>query len=125
MTVLVQKGDPYTFFRRIPIHAAQGATLADPTLAGIVLRSTRPTVMPGILYRLFSARAKLDRHRQVDGFAGAGEIVVRSVDGRPVPLHVDASDSDGHASTPEPTASTANRRRRRYRGWSLASGRRR
>jgi diacylglycerol kinase family enzyme len=89
VTVLVQKGDPYTYFRKIPIHAAQGATLADPTLAGIVLRSTRPTVMPGILYRLFSARAELDRHRQVDGFAGVEEVVVRSVDGRPVPLHVD------------------------------------
>ncbi len=41
VTVLVQKGD-YTYFRRIPIHAAQGATLADPTLAGIVLRNLRP-----------------------------------------------------------------------------------
>ena len=84
-----RRATPTPTSARIPIHAAQGATLADPTLAGIVLRSTRPTVMPGILYRLFSARAKLDRHRQVDGFAGVGEVVVRSVDGRPVPLHVD------------------------------------
>jgi diacylglycerol kinase family enzyme len=89
VTVLVQKGDPYTYFRKIPIRAAQGAELTDPTLAGIVLRSTRPTVMPGVLWRLFSANARLERHRQVDGFAGAHEIVVRSVDGRPVPLHVD------------------------------------
>jgi diacylglycerol kinase family enzyme len=89
VTVLVQKGDPYTYFRRIPIHAAQGAELTDPTLAGVVLRSTRPTVMPGVLWRLFSARARLERHRQVDGFAGARDLVVRSVDGRPIPLHVD------------------------------------
>jgi diacylglycerol kinase family enzyme len=89
VTVLVQKGDPYTYFRRIPIHAAEGAELTDATLAGVVLRSTRPTVMPGVLWRLFSARAELARHRQVDGFAGARELVVRSTDGRAVPLHVD------------------------------------
>jgi hypothetical protein len=41
------------------------------------------------MWRLVSARARLERHRQVDGFAGAHEIVVRSADGRPVPLHVD------------------------------------
>jgi diacylglycerol kinase family enzyme len=89
VTALVQKGDPYTYFRRIPIRAGQGAQLTDPTLAGVLLRSTRPTVMPGILWRLFSARAPLARHRQVDGFAGVRELVIRSVDGRPVPLHVD------------------------------------
>ena len=58
-------------------------------LAGIVLRSTRPTVMPGVLYRLFSARAKLERHRQVDGFTGVRDLVVRTTDGRPIPLQVD------------------------------------
>jgi diacylglycerol kinase family enzyme len=89
VTVLVQKGDPYTYFRKIPIRAAQGPELTDPTLAGAVLRSTRPSVMPGVLYRLFSARARLTQHRQVDGFTGARDIVVRSVDGHPVPLHVD------------------------------------
>jgi diacylglycerol kinase family enzyme len=89
VTVLVQKGDPYTYFRKIPIRAAHGAELTDHTLAGVVLRSTRPTVMPGVMWRLFSQRARLERHRQVDGFAGAREVVVRSVDGRPVPLHVD------------------------------------
>jgi diacylglycerol kinase family enzyme len=89
VTVLVQKGEPYTYFRKIPIHAAHGARLTEPTLAGVVLRSTRPTVMPGVMYRLFSAKARLERHRAVDGFTGAHEVVVRSVDGRPVPLHVD------------------------------------
>jgi diacylglycerol kinase family enzyme len=86
---LVQKGEPYTYFRRIPIHAAHGAELTDQTLAGVVLRSTRPTVMPGVMYRMFSAKAKLERHRQITGFTGTHDVVVRSVDGRPVPLHVD------------------------------------
>ena len=42
------------------------------------------------LCRLLSARApSSSRHRQVDGFADAREVVVRSVDGHPVPLQVD------------------------------------
>jgi hypothetical protein len=45
--------------------------------------------MPGVMYRLFSAKAKLEKHRQVDGFTGVHDVVVRSVDGRAVPLHVD------------------------------------
>jgi diacylglycerol kinase family enzyme len=89
VTALVQKGDPYTYFRKIPIRVAEGAKLTDPTLAGVLLRSTRPTIMPGVLWRLFSARAQLAAHRQVDGFAGIRELAIRSVDGRPVPLHVD------------------------------------
>lgn len=89
VTVLVQKGDPYTYFRRIPIRAAVGAELEVPTLAGVVLRSSRPTVMPGVLWRLFSERAQLVKHRQVDGFADVRAITVRSVDGQPVPLQVD------------------------------------
>src|SRR3954453_6792869 len=83
VTVLVQKGDPYTYFRKIPIHAAQGARLTDPSLAGVVLRNTRASVMPGVLWRLFSERAHLTRHRQVDGFTGVRELVVRTTDGRP------------------------------------------
>jgi diacylglycerol kinase family enzyme len=89
VTVLVQKGDPYTYFRRIPIHAGVGAELTDTTLSGVSLRTSRPTVMPGVLWRLFSARAQLPRHRQVDGFSDVARLTVRSTDGRPVPLHVD------------------------------------
>jgi len=89
VTALVQKGDPYTYFRRIPIHAGVGATLEVPTFAGIVLRTSRPTIMPGVLWRLFSERAELPKHRQVDGFCDVSELTVRSLDGAPVPLQVD------------------------------------
>ena len=89
VTALVQKGDPYTYFRHIPIHAADPVELTDPRLSGVVLRTSRPTIMPGILWRLFSARARLVRHRQVDGFTSTRDVVARSVDDRPVPLHVD------------------------------------
>jgi diacylglycerol kinase family enzyme len=89
VTALVQKGDPYTFFRDVPIRAGEGAQLTNATLAGVVLRTTRATVMPGVMWRMFSARARLVRHRQVDGFTGVQQLLVRSTDGRPMPLHVD------------------------------------
>jgi diacylglycerol kinase family enzyme len=89
VTTLVQKGEPYTYFRRIPVHAGRGAQLTDDTLAGVLLRSTRPSVMPSVTWRLLSARAELAKHRQVDGFADVRELIVRSIDGRAVPLHVD------------------------------------
>jgi diacylglycerol kinase family enzyme len=89
VTVLVQKGAPYTYFRRIPLHAAEGAALTDDTLAGVVLRTSRPTVMPGVIWRIFSQRARLTRHRQVDGFSGVNTVHARSVDGTAVPLQVD------------------------------------
>jgi diacylglycerol kinase family enzyme len=89
VTVLVQKGELYTYFRRIPIHAATPTRLEDPTLSGVVLRTARPTVMPGVVWRLLSARSPLPGHGQVDGFEGARRIVVRSADGRPFPVQVD------------------------------------
>jgi hypothetical protein len=45
--------------------------------------------MPTVIWRAFSRRARMLRHRQVDGFSGARVARVRSVDGRPVPLQVD------------------------------------
>jgi diacylglycerol kinase family enzyme len=89
VTVLVQNGDPYTYFRRVPIRVADAAALDDGKLAGVVLRTSRPTVMPTVVWRLFSASARMAAHRQVDGFSGAAQVAVRSTDGRGLPLHVD------------------------------------
>lgn len=89
VTSLVQNGDPYTYFNNRPIEVAEGAELDDGTLAGIVLRTSRPTVMPTVMFRLLSLRARVTRHRQVDAFSGARTVTARSVDGRPVAVHVD------------------------------------
>jgi diacylglycerol kinase family enzyme len=89
VTALVQNGDPYTYFRRIPLHVAEGARLDDGTLAGVVLRTSRPTVMPTVVWRIFSPRARMVGHRQVDGFSNCQDLLIRSEDGRPVPLQVD------------------------------------
>ena len=88
VTVLVQNGDPYTYFRNRPIHMAEGAELDSGTLAGIVLQRSTPTVMPGVLWRAFSD-ARIVKHRAVTGFSDVQGLVVRSADDRPVALQVD------------------------------------
>ena len=89
VTAIVQNGDPYTYFQNKPVRVADGGALDDGVLAGAVLRRSTPTVMPTVIWRVFSKRARLTRHRAVDGFAGVEELVVRTVDGRELPLQVD------------------------------------
>jgi diacylglycerol kinase family enzyme len=89
VTVVVQNGEPFTYFRTTPIHVADRAALDDGLLGGAVLRRSTPTIMPTVIWRLLSRRAKLSRHRAIEGFAGVPELVVRSTDGRAVPLQVD------------------------------------
>jgi diacylglycerol kinase family enzyme len=89
VTALVQNSDPFTYFQNRPIHMAEGARLDDGTLSGLVLRRSTPTVMPTIIWRAFSKRARVVRHRAVDHFEGVEELTVRSTDGRPIPLQVD------------------------------------
>ena len=89
VTTVVQKGDPYTFFDQLPIRASDGARLEDPVLAGMSLRTVRPTIVPGIIWRLFSQTRNLTDHRQIDGFGPTPEVLVRSTDDRPVDVMVD------------------------------------
>jgi diacylglycerol kinase family enzyme len=89
VTAIVQNGDPYTYFQNKPVRVADGGVLDDGLLAGAVLRRSTPTVMPTVIWRVFSKRARLSRHRAVDGFTGVDELVVRSTDERELPLQVD------------------------------------
>jgi len=88
-TVIVQNGDPYTYFNYRPLHVAEGATLNSGTVAGVVLQATRPTVMPGVIWRLFSKRARIVKHRAITGFSDVTEVRVRVGDERTAPLQVD------------------------------------
>jgi diacylglycerol kinase family enzyme len=89
VTAIVQNGDPFTYFRNRPVRVADGGTIDDGVLNGVVLRRSTPTVMPTIIWRVFSKRARLTRHRAVDGFDDATALTVRSTDGRAIPLQVD------------------------------------
>jgi diacylglycerol kinase family enzyme len=89
VTAIVQNGDPFTYFQNRPLHVAEGATLTSGDLAGVVLRRSTPTVMPTVIWRIFSKRARIVRHRAISGFSGMTEVVVRSEDGRELPVEVD------------------------------------
>jgi diacylglycerol kinase family enzyme len=94
VTAIVQNGDPFTYFGNRPIQLADGGRLDDGVLGGVVLRSSRPTVMPSILWRAFAKQAKVPRSRVVDHFEGVNELTVRSADDRPLPLQVDGDHVD-------------------------------
>jgi diacylglycerol kinase family enzyme len=89
VTAIVQNGDPFTYFQNRPLHVAEGATLTSGDLAGVVLHRSTPTVMPTVIWRIFSRRARIVRHRAISGFGGVQELLVRSEDGRELPVEVD------------------------------------
>jgi diacylglycerol kinase family enzyme len=86
---IVQNGHPYTYFDKRPIEIAEGAELDSGTLAGVVLRRGSPIDMPTVLWRAFSRRAHIVKHRRISAFDTAGEILVRALDGARVPIQVD------------------------------------
>ncbi len=89
VTAIVQNGDPFTYFNNLPLHLAEGVELDDGTMGGVMLRTARPTIAPGIAFRLFSRRASVTAHRQISPFCDARELHLRARDGRPVPVEVD------------------------------------
>jgi hypothetical protein len=54
--------------------------------------------MPTVIWRIFSRRARIVRHRAITGFNGLTDLVVRSEDGRDLPVEVDG---DFIGSVPE------------------------
>jgi diacylglycerol kinase family enzyme len=89
VTAVIQNSEPFTYFHNRPVRVTDGGALDDGVLTGAVLHRSTPTVMPSVIWRVFSKRARLTRHRAVDGFVGVDEIVVRSLDERPLPLQCD------------------------------------
>jgi len=89
ITAIVQNGSPFTYFQNRPIEIADGASLESGALAGGVLHRATLLSMPFIAWRAFSPRARVTAHRQVTGLSDLDELVVRSADGRPLPLQVD------------------------------------
>ncbi len=89
ISAFVQNGHPYTYFRSTPIQLADGAALESGDLAGVVLERANPVDMPTVLWRAFSKRARIERHRQVSAFHGVDGVLVRSMDERGIPVQVD------------------------------------
>ena len=88
-SVFVQNGRPYTYFRDRPIDLVTDVALDSGDLGGVVLTRASPLDLVPITFRALSGTARIDRHRRVRGFTGVRALVVRSVDGRGVPIQVD------------------------------------
>lgn len=89
VTAIVQNGSPFTYFQNRPIEIADDAKLDSGTLSTCVLHRARPLDMPFIAWRAFSKRARLTRHRQITALAPTTELIVRTANGKPLPLQVD------------------------------------
>jgi diacylglycerol kinase family enzyme len=90
ITVIVQNGDPFTFFGSHPLRVCEGAGLEEGSISLAMLKRATPFELPTVIPRLFSGRAStVQRHRQIDGIAAVAEARVSSVDGTPFPLEVD------------------------------------
>src|SRR5437588_569842 len=89
VTAIIQNAAPYTYFGSRPVEMGEGASLSSGDLAGVVLERARPTDIPSIIWRALSERARVTRHRHVHPFSGVRELLVRSLDDRPLPLQVD------------------------------------
>ncbi len=89
VSAFLQNATPYTYFRTTPIELIDGVELDSGDLGGVVLERASPVDIPTVLWRALSRRAQMVRHRQVTGFRGVERVVVRSADGRPVPVQVD------------------------------------
>ena len=89
VTAIVQNGTPFTYFNRRPVELAEDVDLESGTLAGVVLQRASPLDMPTVMWRALARRPRIARHRQVEVFSGETAVVVRSADGRPIPIQVD------------------------------------
>lgn len=89
VSVFVQNGDPYTYFRDVPVRVADHSRLDSGSLAGAVLTRARLTDLPSLGYRILARNGRVTRATSVRGFHDAGEVVVRATGDGPIPLQVD------------------------------------
>lgn len=88
-TAIFQNAEAFTFFRARPIRLINGESLHSGAISGVVLRHTRPTIMPGITVRAVSGTHDLTGHRAVGATGPLVSGRIRSADGRPLPVQVD------------------------------------
>jgi diacylglycerol kinase family enzyme len=87
--VIVQNGDPYTYFNVRPLRVAENSSLDSGRLAGAMLHRATPFDVPSVAYRLFSRRHRVVDHRQISGFSDVGGLRASSVGGGELPLQLD------------------------------------
>jgi diacylglycerol kinase family enzyme len=89
VSVFIQNAERYTYFKHRPVELVEGAKFDSGVFSGVVLTRARPYDVPTVSFRALSGAARIARHRAITAFPGVTEAVVRSTDGRPIPIHVD------------------------------------
>ena len=89
VSVFIQNAERYTYFRDRPVELVEGARFDSGVFSGVVLTRARPYDVPTVTFRALSGAARIARHRAIEAFPGVTEAVVRSTDGRGIPVHVD------------------------------------
>ena len=89
VSLFVQNAENYTYFNDRPVPLVEGARFDSGCLAGVVLTRARPYDVPTVTFRALSGAARIAKHKGIDAFGAFGEAVVRSTDGRPIPIQVD------------------------------------
>jgi diacylglycerol kinase family enzyme len=94
VSLFVQNAENYTYFNQRAVPLVEGARFDSGDLAGVVLTRARPYDVPTVTFRALSGAARIARHRGVDAFGAFHEAVVRSTDGRTIPIQVDGDHVD-------------------------------
>jgi diacylglycerol kinase family enzyme len=89
VSLFIQNAENYTYFKDRAVPLVEGAQFDSGCLAGVVLTRARPYDVPTVTFRALSGAARIAKHRGVDAFGAFGEAVVRSTDGRAIPIQVD------------------------------------
>jgi diacylglycerol kinase family enzyme len=94
VSLFVQNAENYTYFNNRPVPLVEGARFDSGDLAGVVLTRARPYDVPTVTFRALSGAARIAKHRGIDAFGAFHEAVVRSTDGRAIPIQVDGDHID-------------------------------
>ena len=104
----MQNGAAYTYFQTHPVQISEGSELDSGDLSGGVLTRASPVDVPtDRVPRAVQARRRSPATARSSRSAACRRCVVRSVDGRPLPVHVDGdhiSDEVEVRFTVEPNA---------------------
>ena len=89
VTVLMQNGNPYTYFGERPIVLVEDGGLFAGDLGGVALTRARARDLVPVLWRALSGARPVTGHPAVAKLSTGDGLVVRSLDHRLLPMQVD------------------------------------
>jgi diacylglycerol kinase family enzyme len=89
VTVIVQNGDPYTYFGERPIRVCEGIGLDDGTLSAAVLERASPVDLPTMGARLLADNLEVTDHSHASSLPGLEGFDVHAVGDAPFAVQVD------------------------------------